>query len=448
MKVSRLVLGAAAVALVAAGVWWWRAATTPDLPEIPLDGAAKPMVEAVEAARAEVRQNPRSGAAWGKLGLVLGANHYPQPAVACFTHAERFDPDNPLWPYMHAHHLLQLGDAEPAPPSFQRALDRARPRDERTTLLSRMALLALREGSLDQAARYIDAHRDLDPEDPRLHYAQALLAIARDDRAAARAHLNRLTDSPLARKQAHTLLATLADGDRELARTHQEQANRLPPDASWPDPFLSELARHEVARRAPIDEYWDLERDGRSAEALFYLRRLAAEAPDEEVCFTLGFALYKANAFDEAVPALRTALGFNPRNPKAHLFLGAALLNQGEREHRKPGGAPKAAPLFREAVEAEDRALALQSNLGFAHLIRGRALKYLDRPAEAVDALRQAVLCQPESAEMHTALGETLAETGQVAEGVKRLEDAVRVAAPNDPRPREALEKWRAKLKK
>ena len=50
-------------------------------------------------------------------------------------------------------------------------------------------------------------------------------------------------------------------------------------------------------------------------------------------------------------------------------------------------------------------------------------------------ALRQALLCQPEYADMHLALGEALAEAGQTAEALAHLEDAARLARPDDPRP-------------
>ena len=62
-------------------------------------------------------------------------------------------------------------------------------------------------------------------------------------------------------------------------------------------------------------------------------------------------------------------------------------------------------------------------------------------------AFRRAVLIGPDLAEAHQALGETLAEGSQLKEGLEHLENAVRVAPPGDPRPRQALEKWRAKAK-
>jgi tetratricopeptide (TPR) repeat protein len=82
-----------------------------------------------------------------------------------------------------------------------------------------------------------------------------------------------------------------------------------------------------------------------------------------------------------------------------------------------------------------------------AHLTRGRALKYLGRTKESLEALREAVLCRPEFTDTHLYLGEALADAGQVPEALVHLENAARFAAPGDTRAREAIDAWRAKTK-
>src|SRR5437868_5888615 len=110
MKFRKPLLGAAVLALLGLGAWQgWLHYTTPALPDLPLDRADKEVAEAVDGAREEVRRHPRSGAAWGKLGMVLGANGFQEPAVVCFGHAERFDPDNPRWPYLSGVQMLLDG---------------------------------------------------------------------------------------------------------------------------------------------------------------------------------------------------------------------------------------------------------------------------------------------------------------------------------------------------
>jgi tetratricopeptide (TPR) repeat protein len=448
MRARRLLLILVPAGLVAAGGWWgWRWYTTPALPEISLGTADPVMVAAIDKAREDVRREPRSAATWSKLGMILAANDYHEPAAACFVQAERFDPTDSRWPYLHALARIRMGESGPALPALKRALALARFRDEKAAILSRLTLTLTREHHFDEAAEYLQQLREIDPNDPRLHYTLGLLALAQDRPAAAREHLSKVTEAPIARRQAHTLLATLPDGDLNVSRFHQEQAALLPADAAWPDPYEAELARHRVARGNRIDDYWDLEREGRTAEALTLLRQLAADSPGEEVCYTLGYTLYKAKEFEESARAFRASLRHNNANPKTHLFLGAALFGQGELRLREAGGAEPAAELFRQAVAAEDQALTIQNSFGFAHLIRGRALKHLRRTDEAIRALREATLCQPESPETHLFLGEALAEAGSVEEALNCFADAAKVAPPDDKRPLEAIEKWTPKAK-
>src|SRR4051812_22603606 len=99
----------AVVLLVAAGTaaaagWYW--ADTPAPPAVDLGAAPPAVADAVEAARQAVRRSPRSGAAWGELGMVLQANGYAAEAYACFVEAERRDPRDPAWPYFQALRLL------------------------------------------------------------------------------------------------------------------------------------------------------------------------------------------------------------------------------------------------------------------------------------------------------------------------------------------------------
>ncbi|HEV3385221.1 MAG TPA: tetratricopeptide repeat protein, partial [Gemmata sp.] len=103
--------------------------------------------------------------------------------------------------------------------------------------------------------------------------------------------------------------------------------------------------------------------------------------------------------------------------------------------------------LFRQAVAAEDKAIALETNLGDAFNVRGLAHKSIGQTKEAIQSFREAKALLPNSTSIIINLGETLAEQGQFREAQTQLEDAVRLAGPDDPRPRAVLEKWQAKFK-
>jgi cytochrome c-type biogenesis protein CcmH/NrfG len=57
------------------------------------------------------------------------------------------------------------------------------------------------------------------------------------------------------------------------------------------------------------------------------------------------------------------------------------------------------------------------------------------------------VLQSPDLFEAHLALGELLAEGGQLREALDSFENAGRVAPPGNKQAQEAIEKWRAKAK-
>src|SRR5437762_8005509 len=87
-------------ALLAAGLAWYlvRRSTAPPPPPNPELNASEPAVaKAVQAARARVLKEPRSGEAWGELGKVFLANEMEDASQVCFTQAQRLDPKNPRW---------------------------------------------------------------------------------------------------------------------------------------------------------------------------------------------------------------------------------------------------------------------------------------------------------------------------------------------------------------
>jgi tetratricopeptide (TPR) repeat protein len=435
-----------AIALGVAAWLGWRWHTTPVPPPVALDGSDAAVVELIEGALAQVRRQPRSGPAWGKAGMALAAHGYTEQAVLCYIQAERFDAEDPRWLYLHAVELLSQNPPE-ALALIRRALQRTTTPQDRAAVLFRLARVLIENGELDDAEETIQALGTLGSDSPQVHFAVGLLDVARGESNAARQHLGTLVDNPCARKQACSLLATMTAADRDVALAYQEKAAKLPLDAPWPDRFEEEMRSLKVNRFSRVAPFYELQAQGRLPEALDFLRGFVAKSPDDEVRLLLGLELFKAHAFEEAAEVLRTAIGCDSRNVKAHLFLGASLCRSGEKRLREPGGNAASLELFRQSVAAADAALALQSDLAYAHLVRGQALKHLGRTEESIKALRAAVLCQSESVEMHLSLGEALAEAGHVREAFEYFENAVRLAGADDVHPREILKMWRAKAK-
>jgi tetratricopeptide (TPR) repeat protein len=300
-------------------------------------------------------------------------------------------------------------------------------------------------GRLEESEKHLRALEKLDPDGMRVHYGLGLLAYSREDFKTARTHLTKLTECPSARRRAFTLLATLTDGNSEASRKFNERADQLPVDEAWPDPFEMEMIQQKLKRARPIAQFLHLKNLGRRKEANRLLQQHASEAPNEEACFLLAVSYYEGEEYEPAEPMFREALRFKPNNVQAHVFLGVTLFMEAERLSQSSDGKEKAIALYREAVTEEEKALVLEQDLGRAHLLRGQALQRLGRIDDALQAMRRAVITEPNVPDTHLILGEALAEAGQLPEALEHLQDALRLAKPNDSRPREALKKWQAK---
>jgi tetratricopeptide (TPR) repeat protein len=435
-----------AIAALAGGWFVWHRSTTASPPEFPFERMERVVADAIEAARAEVERQPRSAAAWGKLGQVATVNGYPAQAATCFAQAARLDANDPRWPYLQAHELISRNSSEGLP--LLRAALQCAAGEQRTTIQFRLALALIEAGELDEAEHFLLAISRVEPDSPRCHFGYGLLAVARDDRAVARQHLTRLEANPFVRKRAIARLAALAlvDGDVEPARVYQRRAARLPSDLSWPDPFLDEMMPYAVNRQARFGQLEQLEGQGRIAESIAHYREIVSETRDSSAYLALGIALLKIHEMGEAEEIFRAVIQMDGERVQAHHGLAAALLGRGEKLRGSPEGKDPARALFVQAVAAEDRAIALMRDNAQAHLVRGRALAYLGQRDASLQALREAVLCRPQWADTHLYLGDALAEAGQLREALDEFRDALRFAAPGDNRPHDALAKWQPKL--
>lgn len=446
MKNLKILVGAVLAGLLGLGAWAaWTWYTTPVVPPIAVENLQGELRVSIEEALKQVRLKPRSADAWSELSLRLVANELNDLAIPCLAQLERLEPTEARWPYWHGM-LVAISNHREGIAILRRAVKLAQLPENKSAVLTRLALAQIENDQLDEAAEHLRLLEALEPGSPRVHYGLGLLAIARNDRAAAGEHLRTLLENPHARKTASSLLASVSEGD--TAAAYQQQALGLPPDLPWPTSYELDIQRYKVERADRLARFYELGRAGRQGEALEHLRELVATAPDDQTCFALGYTLLSMNRLDEGERYLRQALTHNRHHVKAGLYLGTTLLLQGEQRLDKPNAQAEASKFFTQAVAVLDQTLRLQGDLTKAHLARGQALKRLGRTEECLLALRQAVLVGPNSADVHLALGEALAEAGQLPEALEYLRHAARLAdAQQDPRARQALEKWQSKAK-
>ena len=91
------------------------------------------------------------------------------------------------------------------------------------------------------------------------------------------------------------------------------------------------------------------------------------------------------------------------------------------------------------AAEALGESIRLKPDYAPGHLYQSKALLRLGRMAEAEVAARAGVGCRPEEWEGYLTLADVLAATNRKSEAILAAEQAVKLADPNEPRPRQAL---------
>jgi tetratricopeptide (TPR) repeat protein len=430
------------VALAAAGatVWYFlHRPTAPLPPDVNLGDADPAFVAVVEAARDRIRLEPASVAAWVELGKVLRATGYSVEAAVCFHQAGKLEPSNPRWPYLCGE-ALALSDGARALPSLRRAVELCeRTNADSTAARLRLAETLLGQGLADEAEPHLRRALESDPANPAAHFNLGQLAFLRNDLKQSGEHLRRCLDSPIARQRASARLADVCLRQKDTAGSAEfsRLAASLPLDHNRDDPWLAECMQHAVGLSSRFRRIEQLEAQGRLREAVFLLRDLAPAAPDYRASLALGKDLSLLGDHAGAESALRAALEREPENVQSHYYLCRVLWAQAEKCQREGGtGAPR---FFRDAAKHGRRAIARKSDFGLAHLFLGLSLKGLGERTEALAELRLAVLCSPNLVDPFLHLGQMLAEDGKVEEARFQLEQAARLAGPDDPRPKAAL---------
>lgn len=442
-----IVFAVSGAAFGAGILWWWF--QPPRVPDVPLESLEPELAQAVIEARAAVLEEPRSGDTWGTLGRVLLANElHPEISYVCFLNAERFEPDNPRWPYFTAIALANQGKRPQGLPKLERAValeaQSERPQATPRLMLAETLLAADRPDAAETHFQQVFAN---DPNNVRARFGLAMVMSAREEWTLAREHLQACLGSPQARKKACAQLAMVCRrvGDAKSAQHFSSLESRMPKDFDWSDPFVLEHSHLSQRKRHRFRAVEQLESAGRLEPAAGILKEMVRDYPDDDMPhLMLGRVAAQLGDFRRADYHLHKALELAPDKFQPHYLISLAYLRRGETllAANDEANRPEAIAAFEKSVQAARNVLARRPDYGFAHMALGLALKNLDKKSEALAAFRQAVHCNPEFAENHLHLGISLAEEGKLAEARPYLEQAALLADPNDPRPRFALDKF------
>jgi eukaryotic-like serine/threonine-protein kinase len=128
--------------------------------------------------------------------------------------------------------------------------------------------------------------------------------------------------------------------------------------------------------------------------------------------FELGFALFEAHRFDEALGYYRAALALRPDVGVAHNGVGVTLAWLGRTD---------------DAIEHFQEALRLDPKNAWAHHNLGFVLRRKGLVEEPIDHFQQSIRLDPNNVMPYLVLGEVLSKAGRVDEAIHYYQEAIRV---------------------
>lgn len=409
-----LVLGGGVLSVALA---WSRRARLVEPPVLDFSNTDPVVAHAITRWRQKVLADPRSPKAWGHLGMILLVHSFLPESNTCFRQAEQLDGKDPRWPYLQAH-ALRGNDPEAALVALRRAVELCGDEPDAPRLL--LGEMLFQDGRLDEAEQHFQSVLKRDPANGRAHLVLGRIESERDALDAAVPHYRQAAADGRTRKMGLIQLAEAYQrrGDADAAAAAQNQANELPPDPAWPDPFFQQCAALLTGESAAINHAVVLLGSDRVAEALQWLLETIRDYPNSsQAWLLLGRALLRKGDVPAAESALRQSLQLKEEVPEAQFYLGIALLLQ-----NKP---KEALPYFRKATE-------LQPNYPSAHYKMGECLRQLHDLPGAIEAFEKALHCQPAFADAHLRLGQVLYEQGQTTQASEHLRQALRLLPQNE----------------
>jgi tetratricopeptide (TPR) repeat protein len=359
------------------------------------------VAELINKTLAEVRASAKAGPAWGKLGMVLHNYEFEAEARHAYGVAERVNPQEPRWPYLHAL-LLRITDTPLAISKMERAL--ATGGEHVDVVRLRLAEILIEAGRFRDAEKHIQELMRRDFQQAVASLTCARLQFASGDYKTTLTTLAPALRDPHTAKRAHELLGACHQrlGDAAAAQNALTTASKLPQDQPWPDPYLAELDQYRTGLRMWLEDGQALLNRGNLQEAQTLATRAAQQYPDSaEAWLLLGKARYVAKDCKGAEEALRRHVSLNRESANGQAILGTALLCQD-----RPGDA---VPCFQKAVELKPDFAEAHFNLGFALARTGRA-------HDAITAFRRATEYSPDYTEAYVNLADLLYQSGNKAD--------------------------------
>lgn len=365
--------------------------TPPAVPEVDLSQADAEVAAAVTNAIERVRAEPRNGALWGRLGMVLRAHDFDTASVRAFEVAEKYDPATPKWPYLRGLTLVLI-DPEAGLESLRRAVSKTS--DSQIEPKLRLAEVLLDRGQVAEAEQLASAVAGRRSSDARAAFVLARVAAERGEWAGVLARTEALRGDPSAQRRA-TLLR--ADALHRLGRASEADSEAtlaagMPEDAVWDDRFVTEVMGMQVGSDVELRRGRALLAAGQFEQAAEVLERAAEKARNPTpVVLLLGRAYNGAGNATAAHRVLSDLVRANPNAVEGWFQLGVS--------QRLSNDTRAAVASFETVVK-----LKPDHTLGYYNL--GHARKKLGDRRGAEEAFEAALRSRPNHEESRKALAE------------------------------------------
>jgi tetratricopeptide (TPR) repeat protein len=313
--------------------------------------------------------------------MVLRAHDFDMQSVEALRAAERFDPDDPRWPYLQGLTLV-LHDPDVGLTCLERAAAKAR--DDRPEPRLRLAEVLLDRGRVAEAEEAVQPVAEKRAWDPRAGLVLARIAAESGDWAAVLTRTEPLRNEPAARKRA-TLLR--ADALRRLGRTAEAdaeaaRAGELPEDELWNDRYVKEVQDLQVGGDRDFRQGAMLLNAGQPVEAIAALQQAAAKSKNPTPArLLLARALNQARDPVAARAVATEVVRADAGSVEGWFQLGVAQFHTDDAQ---------------AAAESFERVVKLKPDHALGYFNLGHARKKLgDRP-KAEAAFEAALRCRPD----------------------------------------------------
>lgn len=431
--------------------------------------------DAIEAARQQVISSPRSGAAWGKLGMVFLAHGFSGQAEESLVKAHQLDRKNPMWLYLHAR-AIDEKQPKRAIELLNQAVELAGNRPE-VIRLSLVELL-LTEQRLDEADHHLQEFLEQDQNNVRATHSLARLYFMRNEfqkckdtiinmhhdirnryqvqqqRAKSLAQQGKRNDASMQIKQANqqltldlckqrTIGELLANAMRRLGET-ESAAKQLKlaeghPDRNWADPYTKQVVELRTGLKQLLVQSDRAFGAGDHEKSISILESAIKSYPESMFAYVhlgrahirLGRTAYSQQQTKKskehyrlALTHLERALELDSNSVEALFRLGVAYVDLADID----GDESK----FEAAEKVYRRAIEIKPDFTMAYYNLSNSLDRQGKLSEAIEALKNVIRLEPERGEACYRLGTLLVRAGELTDAENNLRKAIQLDPKND----------------